>query len=64
MPVERVRLDKDIVTDQETVSADVRKEEIEVDGAQGTGVTGGDDRSLTQKAKDTLDRDNDGRIGR
>jgi hypothetical protein len=46
------------------VAADVRKEEIEVDGAQGTGVTGGDDRSFTQKAKDTLDRDNDGRIGR
>lgn len=34
VPVERVRLDKEIVTDQETVSADVRKEEIEVDGAR------------------------------
>jgi uncharacterized protein (TIGR02271 family) len=64
VPVERVRLDKETVTDQERVAADVRKEEIEVDGAQGTGVTGGDDRSFTQKAKDTLDRDNDGRIGR
>lgn len=33
VPVERVRLDKATVTDTETVSADVRKEEIEVDGA-------------------------------
>jgi len=33
VPVERVRLDKDTVTDTETVSADLRKEEIEVDGA-------------------------------
>ena len=31
VPVERVRLDKDTVTDQETVSADVRKEEVEAD---------------------------------
>jgi uncharacterized protein (TIGR02271 family) len=33
VPVERVRLDKETVADQETVSADLRKEEIEVDGA-------------------------------
>ena len=32
VPVERVRLDKETVTEQERVSADVRKEEIEVDG--------------------------------
>jgi len=68
VPVERVRLDKETVTDQERVSADVRKEEIEVDGAQGTGVTGGttgrDERGFVEKAKDALDRDNDGRIGR
>ena len=32
VPVERVRLDKQTVTDQERVAADVRKEEIEVDG--------------------------------
>ncbi|MGY1640487.1 DUF2382 domain-containing protein [Geodermatophilus sp. SYSU D00703] len=67
VPVERVRLDKETVTDTETVSADVREERIEVDGAQGTGVRGDvgghDDRSLTQKAKDALDRDRDGRIG-
>src|SRR3712207_6024544 len=48
VPVERIRLDKETVTDQERVSADVRKEEIEVDGAAGN----------------ALDRDNDGRIGR
>jgi uncharacterized protein (TIGR02271 family) len=36
VPVERVRLDKETVTDQEQVSADVRKEEIEVDGARDT----------------------------
>jgi uncharacterized protein (TIGR02271 family) len=66
VPVERVRLDKDTVTEQERVSADVRKEEIEVDGGTGTagGTTGGDDRGSVQKAKDALDRDNDGRIGR
>ena len=33
VPVERVRLDKQTVQDQEQVSADLRKEEIEVDGA-------------------------------
>jgi uncharacterized protein (TIGR02271 family) len=33
VPVERVRLDKETVSDQEKVSADLRKEEIEVDGA-------------------------------
>jgi uncharacterized protein (TIGR02271 family) len=33
VPVERVRLDKDTVTDQETVSDEVRKERIEADGA-------------------------------
>jgi uncharacterized protein (TIGR02271 family) len=35
VPVERVRLDKETVTDQETVSADLRKEQIELD-ADGT----------------------------
>jgi uncharacterized protein (TIGR02271 family) len=39
VPVERVRLDKDVVTDQETVSADVRKEQIELrDGESGRSV--------------------------
>ncbi|GAA1435076.1 PRC and DUF2382 domain-containing protein [Microlunatus lacustris] len=32
VPVERVRLDKETVTDQETVSEEVRKEQIELDG--------------------------------
>jgi uncharacterized protein (TIGR02271 family) len=32
VPVERVRLDKTTVTEEERVSADLRKEEIEVDG--------------------------------
>ncbi|MGY1823353.1 DUF2382 domain-containing protein [Geodermatophilus sp. SYSU D00079] len=32
VPVERVRLDTETVTDTETVSADVRKEQIDVDG--------------------------------
>ncbi|SDZ21278.1 conserved domain-containing protein, partial [Geodermatophilus africanus] len=50
VPVERIRLDKETVTDQERVSADVRKEEIEVDG--GTGVAG-----------NATGRDDDGRIG-
>jgi uncharacterized protein (TIGR02271 family) len=69
-PVERVRLDTETVTGQETVSGDVRKEQIEVDGdtattgTRGTGTTGHDDRGLVQKAKDALDRDNDGKIGR
>jgi uncharacterized protein (TIGR02271 family) len=36
VPVERVRLDKETVTDQERVSEDVRKEEIEVDGVRDT----------------------------
>ncbi|OAE02778.1 PRC and DUF2382 domain-containing protein [Arthrobacter sp. OY3WO11] len=32
VPVERVRLDKDTVTDERTVTEEVRKEEIELDG--------------------------------
>ncbi|WP_262107208.1 PRC and DUF2382 domain-containing protein [Arthrobacter sp. Marseille-P9274] len=47
VPVERVRLEKDTVTDQETVSDEVRKERIEADGA--------DDRLRD----DTLGRDRD-----
>jgi uncharacterized protein (TIGR02271 family) len=40
VPVERVRLDKDVVTEQRTVTEDVAHEEIELEGdgtAQGTG---------------------------
>ena len=36
VPVERVRLDKTTVTDQEQVSDELRKEEIDVDGTEGT----------------------------
>jgi uncharacterized protein (TIGR02271 family) len=46
VPVERVRLDKETVTDTEAVSADVRKEEIDfVDGTDGTDGTDRTDRS-------------------
>jgi uncharacterized protein (TIGR02271 family) len=50
VPVERVRLDKDTVTEHETVTEGLRKEEIEVDGVAGT--TRGD----------KLDADRDRRI--
>ncbi len=71
VPVERVRLDTQTVTEQQQITEQVRKEEIEVDGGT-TGVagtttgntTGGDNRGIVQKAKDALDRDNDGKIGR
>jgi stress response protein YsnF len=33
VPKERVRLDKDTVTEEQTVSEEVRKEQIETDGA-------------------------------
>ena len=36
VPVERVRMDKETVTEQQTVSDDVRKEQIEVDGDHDT----------------------------
>jgi len=38
VPVERVRLDKTSVTEQETVAADVRKEQIELDDLDGKGT--------------------------
>ncbi|HYN92394.1 MAG TPA: PRC and DUF2382 domain-containing protein [Pilimelia sp.] len=37
VPVERVRLGKETVTEQETVSGEVRKEQIEFDGPEGRG---------------------------
>jgi len=44
-PVERVRLGTETVTEEETVSADVRKENVEVDGdVDGTTGTTGTDR--------------------
>jgi uncharacterized protein (TIGR02271 family) len=64
VPVERVRLDVDTVTEQQQVTDTVRKEQIEVEG---DGVTGNrtagnrtadadGDRSLADKAKDALGR--------
>jgi uncharacterized protein (TIGR02271 family) len=35
VPVERIRLDKQTVQEQEQVNAELRKEEVEVDGAEG-----------------------------
>lgn len=37
VPRERIRLDKDVVTEQETVSADLRKEQVDIEG-EGTGA--------------------------
>jgi len=61
VPVERVRLDVDTVTEQETVTDTVRKEQIEVDGVTGNTGRANDDRSLADKAKGALGRDNDRR---
>lgn len=45
VPVERVRLDKDVVTEQQTVTEDVAREEIEIEGDDTTARgTGRDDR--------------------
>jgi stress response protein YsnF len=44
VPVERVRLDTETVTEQETVSDEVRKERVEVDGDN---RADGDDSSST-----------------
>ncbi|GAB3359062.1 DUF2382 domain-containing protein [Modestobacter lapidis] len=44
VPVERVRLDVDTVTEQETVTDEVRKEQIDTDGVETTDRTAGTDR--------------------
>jgi uncharacterized protein (TIGR02271 family) len=44
VPVERVRLSTDTVTDEEQVSEEVRHEEVETEGPTGTGGTGGTGR--------------------
>ncbi len=49
VPVERVRLDTETVTEQAQVSETLRKEEIEVDGADDTrrdGTIRDDDRRI------------------
>src|SRR3712207_6954921 len=53
VPVERVRLDTETVTEQQQVSETVRKEQVDTDGIRGDATTG-DDRSLKDKAKDML----------
>ena len=45
-PVERVRLTTETVTEQETVTGDVRKEHIEVDGDQAADLDAGADRRV------------------
>jgi uncharacterized protein (TIGR02271 family) len=65
VPVERVRLSKDQVQDEQTVTADVRKEVIDtdVDGGTTTGTTGhaqgDDDPSLKDKARVFADKAKD-----
>ncbi|XVX19605.1 DUF2382 domain-containing protein [Actinomycetota bacterium] len=67
---ERVGLDKRTVQEEQQVNADVQREEVEVerDGNirddRDFDRDGKDNRSLKDKAKDALDRDNDGKIGR
>ena len=62
VPVERVRLDTETVTEQQQVTESVRKEQVDTDDVSGT-RTGrdNDDRSLADKAKGALGRDNDRR---
>ncbi|MTB70892.1 DUF2382 domain-containing protein [Arsenicicoccus sp. MKL-02] len=72
---EQVSLGKETVTEQQRVTEDVRKEEIEVEREGGVREGGlrdgvGNDRDndgkvgLGDKIKDKLDRDNDGKVGR
>jgi uncharacterized protein (TIGR02271 family) len=65
VPVERVRLDTETVTEQQQVSETVRKEQVDTDDVRGdattTGTTTGGNRSLKDKAKDALSRDDDRR---
>jgi uncharacterized protein (TIGR02271 family) len=66
VPVERVRLDTETVTEQVQVNEEVRKERVDTDdvttGRNTTrGTTTGDDRTLKDKAKDALSRDDDRR---
>ncbi|MGO4957713.1 DUF2382 domain-containing protein [Luteococcus sp. Sow4_B9] len=63
--VEKVSVGKETVTENQTVTDDVAKERIEVEGdvRDERTVAGRDDRSVADKVKDGLDRDNDGKIG-
>jgi uncharacterized protein (TIGR02271 family) len=55
VPVERVRLDKDVVTETQTVTENVRSEQIELDNDATTG------RTTVDSDRDVLDRDRDTR---
>jgi len=58
VPVERVRLDTQTVTEQQQVSETVRKEQVDTDGIRGDSRTArDDDRGLVDKAKDAVRRD-------
>jgi uncharacterized protein (TIGR02271 family) len=66
VPVERVRLSKDQVQDEQTVTTDVRKEVIDTDvdggttsGRTTTGYTEDDDPSLKDKARGIADKAKD-----
>jgi uncharacterized protein (TIGR02271 family) len=59
VPVERVRLGKETVTEQETVGGEVRREEIELD--RGDGVTDRDVAGRDVTDRDVTDRDVTGR---
>jgi uncharacterized protein (TIGR02271 family) len=63
VPVERVRLDTETVTEQVQVSEQVRKEQVDTDDLRRDATTGttGDNRNLKDKAKDALSRDDDRR---
>lgn len=62
VPVERVSLDKETVTEQRQVTETVAHEEIDVDRTGGVDVEGRRKESLGDKIKDKLDRDNDGKV--
>ena len=56
VPKERVRLDKDVITEEQRVSEEVRKEQIEVEGADvGVGRTGTTGTTGTTGRDESLD---------
>jgi uncharacterized protein (TIGR02271 family) len=57
VPVERVRLDTDTVTENVQVTEEVRKEQIDMDGVTGTGRTGGDVYPDGDTTRGTTDAD-------
>lgn len=67
--VEEIDIDKTAREHIETVSGEVRREEVHIDGQnvdvdRNRDFVDGDDRGLVDHAKDAMDRDNDGKIGR